>query len=132
LGYARDPRLLRIQTLTLDGNQKELPIKGCSYITLFITIEPQLLVPEVFNESYDTNEEISLLDRAVKWTQDFKKKFPKRDFKPTAMDTKGRTVFLTRYIKPIDPPVELIMNDSKTSFETIVNPFFSFSFLLFH
>lgn len=29
----------------------EKPIKECSYLSLYITIEPQLLVPEAYRES---------------------------------------------------------------------------------
>jgi hypothetical protein len=52
LGYTRDPRLSKIQSSLLDtAINLEAPLKESSYLTLFLTIEPQLLVPEVFRES---------------------------------------------------------------------------------
>lgn len=39
----------------LDSNvSMEKPIRDSSYLSLFVTIEPQLLVPEVYRESVRT------------------------------------------------------------------------------
>lgn len=56
LGYTRDPRLSRIQTSLLDtAINLDTPFRESSYLTLFITIEPQLLVPEIFRETVNKN-----------------------------------------------------------------------------
>ncbi len=54
LGYTRDPKLSHIQSyMNIDtGNfALDTPLKESSYLSLYITIEPQLLVPDVLRES---------------------------------------------------------------------------------
>lgn len=52
LGYTRDPNLSKIKSSFLEATYNfEAPIHESSYLTLFITIEPQLLVPEIFRET---------------------------------------------------------------------------------
>ena len=53
LGYTRDPRLSHIQSLTTleTAINMELPTIESSYLSLYVTIEPQLLIPEVYRES---------------------------------------------------------------------------------
>jgi coiled-coil and C2 domain-containing protein 2A len=122
IGYTRDPRLSRIKTSLDDASlNMEQPFRDSSYITLFITIEPQLMVPEYFRESYDTIENTDLLDKIVNWSTAFTKSFPSREFKPTVMNTEGKSVIITRYFKPLKPPAELISDDNKASEKTISN-----------
>lgn len=122
IGYTRDPRLSRIKSSLEDTTlNMEQPFRESSYITLFITIEPQLMIPEYFRESYDTIENIDLLDRVVNWSTAFTKKWPNREFKPTVMNTEGKSVVITRYFKPLKPPAELIDGDNKASEKTIAN-----------
>jgi coiled-coil and C2 domain-containing protein 2A len=122
LGYTRDPRLSKIKTSIEDASLNlEQPFRESSYITLFITIEPQLLVPEMFRESYDSIENIQLLDKVVEWTLAFSRKFPTREFRPTVMNTEGKSVIMTRYFKPLKPPEELV--DAENTDKTIVRLF---------
>jgi hypothetical protein len=48
------------------------------------------------------------------------KKYQQREFRPTVMNTDGRSVIITRYLKAIKPPPELIEN-GELSIETTVN-----------
>ncbi len=128
LGYTRDPRLSKIKTSIEDASLNlEQPFRESSYITLFITIEPQLLVPEMFRESYDSIENIQLLDKVVEWALAFSRKFPTREFRPTVMNTEGKSVIMTRYFKPLKPPEELV--DAENTDKTIVRLFCYFFIL---
>jgi hypothetical protein len=68
---------------------------------------------------YDSIESIELLDKAAEWTKGLTDKFKNREFKPTVMNTEGKSVLVTRYFREIKPPEELIEN-GEGSFETAV------------
>ena len=68
---------------------------------------------------YDSIESIELLDKVAQWTKGLTDKFNKREFKPTVMNTEGKSVLVTRYFREIKPPEELTEN-GEGSFETAV------------
>ena len=67
LGYTRDHRLTQMQALsnieTMLG--MESPIKESSYISLYITIEPQLLVPDAFRETVQQDYNIYIITQCL-------------------------------------------------------------------
>lgn len=81
--------------------------RGSSYLSMFVTIEPSLSLPEPFKEKLATTEEEELIERADAWQAELERQFPKRTYKTTVMDTMGKNVFVTRYFRSIKPPPEV-------------------------
>ncbi|ESO88285.1 hypothetical protein LOTGIDRAFT_219375 [Lottia gigantea] len=78
-----------------------------TYISMFLTIEPQLITPEPVRERFSTNEDEKLLLHAEKWQQELTNKHPKRLYKPSVIDVNGKSVFVTRYFKPLNIPDDI-------------------------
>ena len=67
LGYTRDTTTKIKSSFVDPALSFDNPIKETSYINLFVTIEPQLDVPEAFRESVRENEMASLNIYIVKF-----------------------------------------------------------------
>ncbi|XP_058048291.1 coiled-coil and C2 domain-containing protein 2A isoform X9 [Ahaetulla prasina] len=86
-----------------------------SYLSLFITIEPQLIpgesIQERMNEmlkKLDTQEDEKLLQAAERYKAECALKFPDRQCLITVIDISGKTLFVMRFIRALNPPEELL------------------------
>ncbi|XP_058048279.1 coiled-coil and C2 domain-containing protein 2A isoform X2 [Ahaetulla prasina] len=79
-----------------------------SYLSLFITIEPQLIPGESIQERLDTQEDEKLLQAAERYKAECALKFPDRQCLITVIDISGKTLFVMRFIRALNPPEELL------------------------
>lgn len=63
---------------------------------------------ETFSLKFDSQEDEKLLQATEKFQADCAAKFPGRQCLTTVIDISGKTVFVTRYLKPLNPPQELL------------------------
>jgi hypothetical protein len=75
-------------------------INGCM-IHIFITLEPLLIQPPPLRMKFISEEDSRLLKYSKKWVNSG---FPNRYCIATTLNLNGSTVFLCRYIRPLQPP----------------------------
>lgn len=95
------------------------------YITLFITTEPVLVPVKYIKEKVDTEEEEGLLQASKKFEKDASLLCPERPCMTTVIDLTGREVFITRYIRPLNPPKMLLVGLSRNTQYAMVARFVS-------
>lgn len=70
---------------------------------------------------FDSQEDEYLLQAAEKFERDAARLHPDRLCTTTVIDLSGKTVFITRYIRPLNPPKELLPSSPNNPQESSVS-----------
>ncbi|KAH0504452.1 Protein CC2D2B [Microtus ochrogaster] len=96
--------------------------KECTFLNIFATIEPQISYI-TFNPKLDEfSDQMDILQRAQTFTRNCKAMFPNRRVVTTVFNGEGMQVFVTRYIKALNPPQQLLdifLQDSNATLDLI-------------
>ena len=94
--------------------------RNATYLNIYVTLQPALIVPEPVKEKLDYDEPETVVQHCLAWSEDLYFKFPNRKINPLVADVTGKSVLMTRFFKSIKPPQELLESgDSKASASSV-------------
>uniref|UniRef100_A0A671FHZ4 Coiled-coil and C2 domain containing 2B n=1 Tax=Rhinolophus ferrumequinum TaxID=59479 RepID=A0A671FHZ4_RHIFE len=97
-------------------------LKDCTFLNIFATIEPQIAYVTC-NPGLDKfSDQIDVLERAQIFKKDCKAVFPNRRTTTTVFNDEGIQILVTRYIKALNPPqqlLDLFLHDTNTTLDLI-------------
>ena len=79
-----------------------------TFINLYLTLQPALNVPEPVREKLDCEEGEAVVGAAERWQLATAAAFSHRATNPLVIDTAGRAVLMTRYLRGLAPPPDLL------------------------
>uniref|UniRef100_A0A8C6MR91 Coiled-coil and C2 domain containing 2B n=1 Tax=Mus spicilegus TaxID=10103 RepID=A0A8C6MR91_MUSSI len=96
--------------------------KECTFLNIFATIEPQISYVTYNPKVDEFSDQIDILQRALTFTRNCKAMFPNRRVVATVFNGEGMHVLVTRYIKALNPPQQLLdifLHDSNATLDLI-------------
>eukprot|EP00072_Mus_musculus_P072053 XP_017173816.1 PREDICTED: protein CC2D2B isoform X2 [Mus musculus] len=96
--------------------------KECTFLNIFATIEPQISYVTYNPKVDEFSDQIDILQRAQTFTRNCKAMFPNRRVVATVFNGEGMHILVTRYIKALNPPQQLLdifLHDSNATLDLI-------------
>ncbi|XP_051679079.1 protein CC2D2B isoform X2 [Oryctolagus cuniculus] len=97
-------------------------LKECTFLNIFATIEPQISHVTCNPKLDKFSDQIDVLQRAQIFERNCKAVFPNRRIITTVLNDEGIQMLVTRYIKALNPPQQLLdifLQDSNTTLDLI-------------
>ncbi|XP_040847765.1 protein CC2D2B isoform X1 [Ochotona curzoniae] len=97
-------------------------LKECIFLNIFATIEPQISHVTCNPKLDKFSDQMDILHRALIFEKNCKAMFPNRRIITTVLNDEGAQVLVTRYIKALNPPQQLLdifLQDSNTTLDLI-------------
>lgn len=105
-------------SLSMGGGFAKNP-KNATYLNIYVTLQPALIVPEPVKEKLDCDEPESVVQHCLQWTEDLALRFPNRKINPLVADVTGKSVLMTRFFRAIRPPQDLLEQATESKASTI-------------
>ena len=81
-----------------------------SYLHFYLTLDPALAASDPIRERFDSSEPEQLLRKADEFVDHFANRFPDRsEVMTTVINLQGKSVFVTRFVRPLTPPMDLMI-----------------------
>ncbi|XP_045710345.1 protein CC2D2B [Phyllostomus hastatus] len=99
-------------------------LKECTFLNIFATIEPQISYVTCNPELDKFSDQIDVLYRAQIFKKSCKAIFPNRRIITTVFNDDGKQILVTRYIKALNPPQQLLdifLHDSNATLDLIAH-----------
>nr|XP_020852524.1 protein CC2D2B isoform X12 [Phascolarctos cinereus] len=99
-------------------------LKECTFLNIFATIEPQIssVISNTESDKFTDEPDITLLQRAQIFRKDCEAIFPNRRIITTVFNDEGANILVTRYIRALNPPkqlLDLFLSDSNATLDII-------------
>ncbi|XP_047557975.1 protein CC2D2B isoform X3 [Lutra lutra] len=97
-------------------------LKECTFLNIFATIEPQISHVTCNPELDKFSDQTDVLERAQIFKNTCKAMFPNRRITTTVFNSEGIQILVTRYIKALNPPQQLLdmfLHDSNATLDLI-------------
>lgn len=109
LGYEREGRSLGQGAVATSADPFNMHSdKDHTYISIFVTLEPTLPLPEPVALKLASLESEGLLAEVERWKEGLKVRFPNRDVRVLVTESTGKTALVVRFIQPLAPPDALV------------------------
>ena len=82
--------------------------KNATYLNIYVTLQPPLVVPEPVKEKLDCDEPEMVVQHCLNWSANLLDKYPGRRINSLVADVTGKSVLITRFFRPIRAPAEIL------------------------